>query len=500
MSRERRFKFGRPYLLTDTKDRVFDREPAIYVGRRDSDMKRPTLCAVCGEPLGSKGYGSFFLMGPNGRGKDMMVGSGCLKDRIVEEDIPTTGTSFMDTWERTVAEFPSCGRWYGTFLHHCIAKPYVRDRKIAERWDESVLGLPGVRYIMEVVDELFDDGWSLDAEKVLECGRVDLLATHPEKGVLVFDWKSDKAFDSHEAYVEQVCGYMGELSETGMQNISGYIVWIMKEKKEHVLFRGPMGTVKDGGIPRKASSGPIQCKLAIDMDGGEGIRWKSRKEHSRHRPFGDEVSFYIPKCRPSKRGYEFGSFEASPYREGERPQWFNMEDAEEGFYVSFICSDKRRSFSLAAKWKVVRPFECVLTVIQKTDWGDISSLVHSLSKIDDNGEDYVEFDVTEINRRLYRGILAHAALMDCELPSGTKSEWSSEDLQEGMKIRIPCVGERSEFTIAVETRPEKKPEPQIREEAPRPQPSESKNGIGQSTSEEHGLSVMFDEVYAGKTL
>ena len=119
MSRRRLFHFGTPYLLTDQKEKMFDKEPAICVGKKDSDMERPTLCAVCGEPLGATGYYSFFLMGPNGRGKDMMIGTGCVRDRIVSEELDIRGVSFMDTWNRVIAEFPKSGRWYGTFLHHC---------------------------------------------------------------------------------------------------------------------------------------------------------------------------------------------------------------------------------------------------------------------------------------------------------------------------------------------------------------------------------------------
>lgn len=47
MSRNRLFEFGRPYLLTDLKEGVFFNEPAICVGKKDSDMERPSLCAVC---------------------------------------------------------------------------------------------------------------------------------------------------------------------------------------------------------------------------------------------------------------------------------------------------------------------------------------------------------------------------------------------------------------------------------------------------------------------
>lgn len=456
MSRSNRFQWGRPYLLTDTKERVFDGEPAIYVGRHDSDKERPTICAVCGEPLGSKGYGSFFLMGPNGRGKDMMVGNGCLRDRIDEEEIPVEGTTFKETWERTTIKFPNCGRWYGTFLHHCIAKPYVRDRMVAEGWDESILRLPGVKYIMRIVDELREEGWSLDAEKVLECGRVDLLATHPEKGTVVFDWKSDKAFDSHETYMEQVGRYMAELSEKGMENVTGYIVWITKEKKERVPYRSTSSSANEGRTHKASRSEPIRCSLSIDMDGGEGIKWKSRKEHSHRRPYGDEVSFYIPRCMPSRHGYEFAYYEASPYREGDLPQWFTMEDAEAGFYVNFICSDKRRSFSIKACWKRTRPFECFLEAIQKTGWGQSSFYVNCMSKIDEAGNDYVDFDVSEINRRLGNAVLVHAKLVDTDMPAVTKDEWMSEDLQEGMAIRIPCTDGRSEFKIYIETKTKKK--------------------------------------------
>ena len=46
MSYSRRFPWGRPYLLTDVKDGVFVDEPAVFIGKKDSDMERPTVCAV----------------------------------------------------------------------------------------------------------------------------------------------------------------------------------------------------------------------------------------------------------------------------------------------------------------------------------------------------------------------------------------------------------------------------------------------------------------------
>ncbi len=450
MSRNRLFDWGKPYLLTDLKEGLFIDEPAICVGKKDSDMERPTLCAVCGEPLGSTGYYSFFLMGPNGHGKDMMIGGGCIRDRIRSRELDTEGVNFRDTWNRTIAKFPQSGRWYGTFLHHCIAKPYVRNKNVVEKWDESILKLPGVRYIMKVIDELRDEGWNLDAEMVLECGRVDLLATHPDKGVAVFDWKSDICFDNHEAYIDQVNMYMTELSNAGFRKITGYILWIMKETKENVPFKGFLESF-DKAINRSyAPSLPCKCTLNIEMNGGGGIDKKRMTEYSHHRVYGDEVTFFIPQCEPWKHGYDLEYFEASPYREDERPQPFRYAEAEEGLHISFICSKKRHSFNLTAHWKRIRPFDCTLSICP-TNYDPNSYLtLHKMSEIDPEGNDYVNFDVRAINCKLKNKVITHATLaIDPSL--GVKTEWSSEELQDEMKINIPCVDGRSHFRLMIET-------------------------------------------------
>ncbi|MBO4348990.1 MAG: hypothetical protein J5812_05405 [Candidatus Methanomethylophilaceae archaeon] len=79
-----------------------------------------------------------------------------------------------------------------------------------------------------------------------------------------------------------------------------------------------------------------------------------------------------------------------------------------------------------------------------------------MSRIDEAGNDYVDFDVSEINRRLGNAVLVHAKLVDTDMPVGTKDEWMSEDLQEGMAIRIPCTDGRSEFKMCIETKTKKK--------------------------------------------
>lgn len=349
---KRRFNWGRPYLLTDLKEGVFHNELGVCVYKHDADKEHPNMCAVCGETLGAKDYYTFCLKIPGGGTKDMMIGTGCIRDRIrgVEADVKI-GYSPKDTLDLATTEFPQSGRWYGTFLHHCIAKPYVRNKENAENWDETILKLPGVRYIMDTIDELRDSGWKLDAEMVLDCGNVDLLATHPEKGTIVFDWKSDLSFDNHEAYIKQINRYMAELYTAGWQKISGYILWVRDRKREYVPFKDVpeiTGEIK----PRQyVPSQRIKCTLTVDMDGGEKICSKTITEYSHHRTYGDEVFFYIPPCDPWKYGYVFDSFEASPYREEDRPQWFNASDAEEGLRLNFMCSKKRHKFTLTARWK-----------------------------------------------------------------------------------------------------------------------------------------------------
>ena len=349
---KRRFDWGRPYLLTYLKDGVFRNELGVCVYKHDADKEHPNMCAVCGETLGSKDYYTFCLNIPGGGTKDMMIGTGCIRDRIRGEEADVEiGYSPKETLDLATTEFPQSGRWYGTFLHHCIAKPYVRNKENAEKWDETILKLPGVRYIMETIDELRDDGWNLDAEMVLDCGNVDLLATHPEKGTIVFDWKSDLSFDNHDAYIRQINRYMAELYTAGMPKISGYILWVRDKRREYVPFEDVpeiTGEIK----PRQyVPSQRIKCTLTVDMDGGEKICSKTITEYSHHRTYGDEVFFYIPPCDPWKYGYVFDSFEASPYREEDRPQWFNASDAEEGLRLNFMCSKKRHKFTLTARWK-----------------------------------------------------------------------------------------------------------------------------------------------------
>ena len=349
---KRRFDWGRPYLLTDLKEGVFRNELGVCVYKHDADKEHPNMCAVCGETLGSKDYYTFCLKIPGGGTKDMLIGTGCIRDRIrgKEADVEI-GYSPKETLDLATTEFPQSGRWYGTFLHHCIAKPYVRNKENAENWDETILKLPGVRYIMDTIDELRDSGWKLDAEMVLDCGNVDLLATHPEKGTIVFDWKSDLSFDNHEAYIKQINRYMAELYTAGWQKISGYILWVRDRKREYVPFKDVSEITGEIKPRQYVPSQRIKCTLTVDMDGGEKICSKTITEYSHHRTYGDEVFFYIPPCDPWKYGYVFDSFEASPYREEDRPQWFNASDAEEGLRLNFMCSKKRHKFTLTARWK-----------------------------------------------------------------------------------------------------------------------------------------------------
>lgn len=448
MSYSRRFRWGVPYLLTDLKDSVFRDEPAVFIGKKDADMERPTLCAVCGEPLGSKDYCSFFLMGPNGRGIDMMIGNGCIRERIREEEMGTKEANPRATLIKITDRFPTSGRWYGTFLHHCIAKPYVRKKECAENWDESILRLPGVRYIMDTIDNLRNDGWNLDAEMVLDCGNVDLLAKHPDGRTVVFDWKSDRSFDNHEAYIDQVNKYMAELHAAGMSNITGYIVWIMNKTLEPVRYvESPVDSPVNESHHR-SSSLPMKCSLTIDMDGGEGPRKKKMSEYSHHRLYGDEVSFFIPSFRPCMRGYDFKYLEASPYREGERSQFFNKDDVNEGFYLNFICTKKRHAFKMTAHWEKHRPFDCALYVRSKDE--NPGFIVHTKSKIDEEGNDYAEFAVSEINSHLRNKSICHAVLFDDELEDSAL-EWGPEDLKEGMTIHVPCIGDDPRFLIEIES-------------------------------------------------
>ncbi len=452
MSYSRRFPWGRPYLLTDVKDGVFVDEPAVFIGKKDSDMERPTVCAVCGEPLGSTGYCSFFFLGPNGRGIDMMIGNGCIRDRIVEKEVGTKEAYPRATLFKLVNEFPKSGRWYGTFLHHCIVKPYVRNKKCVEQWDDSVLKLPGVQYILRTIDNLRNDGWKLDAEMVLECGNVDLLAAHPDGRTVVFDWKSDRSFDNHDEYIAQVNRYMSELFNAGMQKIEGYIVWIMEERMEPVRLTDVPIESYSKEVRQYTPSLPIKCSLTIEMDGGICPHKKKIMEYSHHRPFGDEVSFYIPSFKPHRDGYEFKYFEAYSYRDGGRLQPFSMDDANEGFHVSFICSKKRHSFKLTANWEKTRPFKCSLNGYSANNGPDSFLHVQCMSILGEDGIDYAEFDVLGVNKQLHGKTINHVILINDGLPDGAKTEWTADELCKGMKIRIPCIDDNSTFHIRFETK------------------------------------------------
>ena len=383
MSRSRRFEWGWVYLLTDQKENVFDNEPAVFVGRKDSDKKRPTMCAVCGQPLGSEGYSSFCMMGPGDKTMDVLIGNGCIRNRIVEEKMDIRPGIPKESLKFATIDYPTCGRWYGTFLHHSIAKPYARNKKAAENWDESVLKLPGVRYIMKIIDYLRDTGWKLDAEKKLKCGNIDLLAVHPEKGTYVFDWKSDLCFDNHEAYIRQVNTYMNELAEISYKKIKGYILWVKTETKERVQFEGTNDPECQNEINLNPPSPPIRCTLLIDPN-IEGIdNSKPMIGSSQHKIYGDEVSFFIKPEFFSRYGYEIHHLDADPYKKGEFKQVFDKSNLADGFYLKFICDYKRRTFSLTAFWTKVRPYKCVLEVHTEQFGSPYSFNISSESKIDE---------------------------------------------------------------------------------------------------------------------
>ena len=457
---DRRFQWGTAYFLTDVKEGVFVDEPAVCVGKKDSDMGHPTICAVCGEPLGAKGYTTFCFKGPK-YNIDMMIGNGCIKERIKEKEIDICNKSPYDTLKTIVTDFPQTGRWYGTFLHHNIAKPYVKNKKNAEKWDESTLNLPGVKYIMDVIDNLRDNGWNLDAEMRLDCGNVDLLATRPE-GTIVFDWKSDLCFDNHETYIEQVEKYMSELNNNGWNNISGYILWIREEKEEYVRFSGNnTHAVKNN---RSGNSSPsIRCTLKIEMNGGDGIKKKTISSESYHRVYGDEVSFYIPSYNLSRHGYDFSYFEATPYREGEHEQFFDENTTSQGFRVNFLCSNKRRTFTLTAFWKKIRPYGCTIILKRKDDNKRLPlNFINVMSSIDEENKDYIDLEISKINDEFKGSIIKHISLID-EDTGTTRIDWDSDKIHEGMHIIIPDIDGKDRFMLLIETiRIEKKNNNSIR--------------------------------------
>ncbi len=459
MAHNRRFNWGHVYLLTDLKDKVFVDEPAVCVGRKDYDENCPNMCAVCGQPLKSTNYSSFCMRGIDGHFLDVMIGSGCIKERIREKETDIYDTSPYNALKMAMSEFPTTGRWYGTFLHHCIAKPYVRNKKIIDCWDNSILKLPGVRYIIDTIDNLCDADWSLDAEMRLDCGNIDLLATHPDKGTVVYDWKSDLCFDNVETYRNQINLYMSELNKAGYRRISGYILWIRDKRKEEVPFTGIHLESNSLDARSKTYSFPIKCTLTIEMNGGIGIRKKKMTEYSHHRTYGDQVGFYISLVDLYKPGYELAYFEASPYRDGEREQLIAEYEIENGFWVNFICSKKRRLFNLVAYWKKKRPYLCSV-VLKKT----VNNRCHtfaffqSMSKINEEKKDYVELDVSEINRKLENSVITYAIFTDES--KSVKIEWDSKELQNGMKLCVPLINEccHIELEIDVVTKLKKKKE------------------------------------------
>lgn len=450
MSNSRRFQWGAAYILTDIKDQVLIDEPAVYVGRKDSNMERPAMCAVCGEPLGATGYTTFCFMGPK-RKIDMMIGNGCIRDRIKERKIEISGKSPYETLDVIASDLPQTGRWYGTFLHHHIAKPYVKNKKNAEKWNESILNLPGVRYIINIIDELRNDGWNLDAEKRLNCGNVDLLATHVEKGTCVFDWKSDLFFDNHDAYIRQVKDYMFELHKSGYNNICGYILWVRDEKKEHIAYSDNDVCTEKNVNHLKGSSQSIKCTLKIDMNGGHGIEEKTISGMSQHRIYGDEASFYIHSCNLSKYGYDLNYLEASPYRDGGREQFFDYNDASKGFWINFICSKERRLFTLTAFWKKIRPYNCRIDICRERN-GRISTIdsIYAVSEIDDEDRDCINIGISKIKDILKNAMVKHISLID-EDDRTTKIEWDSDTLRDETHIHIPDINGKDHFLLLIET-------------------------------------------------
>ena len=458
MSRSHRFENGEPYLLTDMKEEVFNNEPAVFVGKYNSYMKSPTICAVCGQPLGSEGYSTFCLLRPKGQ-QYMMIGNGCIKDRIIEEHIDLEVGNHKDwwgKWNELVRKFPDAGRWYGTFLHHSIAKPYVRDKNVAETWDNTLLDLPAVRFIMEVIDDLRDEGWSLDAEKVLDCGRIDLLATHPDRGAIVFDWKSDRCYDSVEQYKAQINKYMTELHNMGEQKITGYIIWIREEKKEPVLFDLSAGSFGGSRIAPYMPREHFKCTLSIDW-GDEHIVHRKRKkkltEYSQYTLYGEEVAFFLPPLPwTTDERYTLKYLEASPFEEGGRPQLFNLADLENNIPIRFLCSKKRHLFNITAYWELKHSFVCRLGCISEDQHHSLPITLKCMSQTDADGNHYAEFEVSEINQRLKDRTITYAALnINASSFGENKAVWTSDELQDGMKIHIPCIDNECSWLMKIRT-------------------------------------------------
>ena len=133
---------------------------------------------------------------------------------------------------------------------------------------------------------------------------------------------------------------------------------------------------------------------------------------------------------------------------------FDTTDAEGGFPVRFICSKKRHVFTLTAKWERIRPFECTLSILPEDKDPHSYFFVRGMSKIDDEGNDYAEFEVSELSKRLREKILTHASLLNKEEYTGFKAEWDSQELSEGMVIHIPCINDHTSFPMMIRTIPD----------------------------------------------
>lgn len=426
----------------------------MYLGRFDSTNDVPSICAMCGEPLIGERY-HLFRFGINStEHHDMMFGHGCMKNRIIAFPLNLVSNSDENVWVQLYERFPNAGRWYGTFIHHHIAKPYSQNQSIKEKWSENLLELPGVRCIISTIDCLINEGYSLHAEMKLESGIADLVCIRDDS-IVVIDWKTDIDTENLETHKKQISNYMLDLCNDNRSTpVRGYICYIREGKAEpvHITSSELLGLtphenvdVNDDGSIIEIGE-PVECKLTIDMDGGEGVRRKIRKETETIKRYGTEVTFWVRAYNPYKEGYEFQCFKCDPYRAGQCERYFYMEDLKKAIPISFITGKRRHTFRMKAVWKKVRSTYCCYLKVPITD--KINETLFSKSCIEDE-TDSVNFSINDILSICLNSDVECLTVVSENPSDNMILKWTSDELKELEYITIPCSEDNNSFRANV---------------------------------------------------
>lgn len=353
-----RFVKGKCYLLSDVAGDSLKNEPAMYLGTMDASSDMISVCIICGKPLIRQSYPVFRLGIKGAKYVDAMVGHDCIVDRVESKPIETPpGVSMKNSFLDILSKYPDSGSWYGTFFHMRIAKRYVEDAKIREKWSPAIMSLPGVRFAIDKIDWLRSQGYTLYAEVATHGKRADLYGQHPDNHGIVMDWKTDSNHDKHAEYAEQVGEYIRFLSEDhGYIPVTGYVAYVFEGELVKI------GTVCEKGEEKDANEGNIlpsgshrgsrkwRCDLSIDANGGKGLVCGTYA-YSEKTSWGRQVMFQLPPMSPTKKGLMFAGLQCPPFSENETEmRVIDACDVATGVTIGFAVNPDRRKFKARALW------------------------------------------------------------------------------------------------------------------------------------------------------